>query len=40
MVSIERLAKMRAQQGDTESALTDQVLALNIARQLWERSPS
>jgi tetratricopeptide (TPR) repeat protein len=40
MVSIVRLAKMRAQQGDAESALADQVRALNIARQLWERSPS
>lgn len=40
MVSIERIANMRAQQGDAESALADQVRALNIARQLWERSPS
>ncbi|MEY4181369.1 MAG: hypothetical protein RLY70_4944, partial [Planctomycetota bacterium] len=40
MVSIERIARIRAQQGNTESALADQVRALNIAQQLWERSPS
>jgi tetratricopeptide (TPR) repeat protein len=40
LISIERLAEMRAQQGDLAGALIEQERALNMARRLWENAQS
>lgn len=39
-ISIERLAEMRAQQGDLAGALIEQERALDMARRLWENARS